>query len=560
MSELLLTVAEVLSRPLFQKAQVIAGKAGLHRRVRWVHIVETPHIDNSIIQGEELILTMGVGLESDGRSAASFLEKLIKKNASCLFLELGHYFKRIPDEMIEIAERHQFPLIAFTELVNFIELTQDLHPLIINRHHQMLVKLDTLSREFYSLSLTSRGVSSILKLLHEETNSQIIYLPKQGTPLFVPRLGSRTEETAWLEPIIKQKDLWEEQRTSPPYQWKTANRTFLIQPVGALEQIWGYVAIAITNREVDEFDVLLLDRAAISITQDLMRKHFMEEKKSHSEAIWMEELIHNQFSSEEQIKPFILHKLKLSASFSYRIIVIELPEIQPDLHMIDEELESLHLHLSVKIRSAFKSRLFHPFLLPKSTEIVVLAVDLGPPRSGKERLTKVAETLQSAATQEQLGFSSFRIGIGREYSTLMQAHQSYHEAKQLLQINQKNPQANYLFYEDAGVYRLLLMLEKDPFIRTFIEDHLAPLIEHDRTKGTELLKTLQVFMEQDGSKQLTAQKLFIVRQTLYHRLEKIKELLGEDFMSADRRLALSMALRAYQFLHPESLERRETSP
>jgi purine catabolism regulator len=107
------------------------------------------------------------------------------------------------------------------------------------------------------------------------------------------------------------------------------------------------------------------------------------------------------------------------------------------------------------------------------------------------------------------------------------------------------------FYEELGVFRLLLFWEQEQVLRSFIEDYLAPLIEHDETKGTELLKTLKVYLDEDGSKRLTAQKLHIVRQTLYHRLEKIQELLGNDFLSTEKRLSMEIALRAYQYLHPE---------
>lgn len=43
----------------------------------------------------------------------------------------------------------------------------------------------------------------------------------------------------------------------------------------------------------------------------------------------------------------------------------------------------------------------------------------------------------------------------------------------------------------------------------------------------------------------TAERLFIVRQTLYHRLEKIEQLLGSDFMQTEKRLALELILFSY---------------
>ena len=55
-------------------------------------------------------------------------------------------------------------------------------------------------------------------------------------------------------------------------------------------------------------------------------------------------------------------------------------------------------------------------------------------------------------------------------------------------------------------------------------------------------ETLKVYLHTNGQKKDTAERLFIVRQTLYHRLEKIEQLLGPDFMQPEKRLALELML------------------
>lgn len=66
----------------------------------------------------------------------------------------------------------------------------------------------------------------------------------------------------------------------------------------------------------------------------------------------------------------------------------------------------------------------------------------------------------------------------------------------------------------------------------------------------QLLETLEVYLQTNGSKQETARRLYIVRQTLYHRIRKIESLLGEDFMNGEKRLALEFMLLARKFLVP----------
>ncbi|RKJ37959.1 PucR family transcriptional regulator, partial [Butyricicoccus sp. 1XD8-22] len=112
-------VSEVLGRPLFKKAKIIAGKEGIFRPIRWVHVLQVAHVE-ALLSGNEMILSTGVGLRKGGEIV--FIKKLIDLGVSCLCIELGHFFENIPKEMISIANQYQFPLIIFEERVRFIDL------------------------------------------------------------------------------------------------------------------------------------------------------------------------------------------------------------------------------------------------------------------------------------------------------------------------------------------------------------------------------------------------------------------------------------------------------
>jgi purine catabolism regulator len=120
-----LSVEEVLRRKCFQHAELLAGETGLHRMVKWAHIMEVTQI-RKLLNGNELILSTGVGWKEEKEVFISFLEQLIESNASGLCIELGTYISTIPQEIIELANRHHFPLIVFNKEVRFLDITQDL--------------------------------------------------------------------------------------------------------------------------------------------------------------------------------------------------------------------------------------------------------------------------------------------------------------------------------------------------------------------------------------------------------------------------------------------------
>lgn len=545
-TDIRLRVVDVLERPIFAKAKVIAGKNGLQRKLRWVHVLEVSNFE-SLIHGEEMILSTGVGLHMSVSSKIAFLEKLIRHDVSCLCLELGQYFSSVPDEMIKLADEHDFPLIVFHETVRFVDITHDIHSLIISRHHKMLEELENIAKDFHRLTLTSQGTHHILKLLHKSTKAQVVYLPVLGNPQCTPVL-SEDKLRGIMEIINKQKRNQHQLQTiQSPYQLPDSNKTLLLQPVGAMGQIWAYLGLVLKTREPAEFDLLVLDRAALALAQDMLRKKYMEEHKLHSENLWVGDVINSRLKNEEQIRNLLGPRLKEAKHLTCRVCLIELPDLPgtQGSQATEDETEAVQYHFALMVRSVFEKHAFHPFMTAKNNQLIVIVVNLTQDGAEKKRMQDVLNTLQfTYKKNKQASPLPFQLGVGRAYSNLVDSYLSYQEARDVMRIgNSCGP-----FYEDTGIFRLLFSLENVEALYSFVEDYLGPLLKYDQKKGGELVHTLKIYLDHHGSKNVAAHKLFVTRQALYNRLEKIRELLGDDFMSPDRRLSIEVALRAHQMI------------
>jgi sugar diacid utilization regulator len=107
-----------------------------------------------------------------------------------------------------------------------------------------------------------------------------------------------------------------------------------------------------------------------------------------------------------------------------------------------------------------------------------------------------------------------------------------------------------LAFEQTGAYRLLLsaMTENPGELQRFYAETVEPLVAYDEQYETELLQTLETFLEADGNVAGTAQRLFTHRHTVYYRLERVRELTGLDVSSSDGREKLSLGLKAMRVL------------
>jgi len=107
-----------------------------------------------------------------------------------------------------------------------------------------------------------------------------------------------------------------------------------------------------------------------------------------------------------------------------------------------------------------------------------------------------------------------------------------------------------LAFEQTGAYRLLLstMSENPRELERFYAETVEPLVAYDRQYETDLVRTLETFLDADGNVAGTAQRLFTHRHTIYYRLERVRELSGLDVASSDGREKLSLGLKAMRVL------------
>ena len=99
-------------------------------------------------------------------------------------------------------------------------------------------------------------------------------------------------------------------------------------------------------------------------------------------------------------------------------------------------------------------------------------------------------------------------------------------------------------FDDTGAYRLLLSaMSEDPAeLQRFYAETIEPLVAYDEQYETDLVVTVEAFLDADGNVAGTAQRLFTHRHTIRYRLERVRELSGLDVGSTDGREKLSLGL------------------
>jgi sugar diacid utilization regulator len=121
---------------------------------------------------------------------------------------------------------------------------------------------------------------------------------------------------------------------------------------------------------------------------------------------------------------------------------------------------------------------------------------------------------------------------------------------------------SFLAFEDTGAYRLLLpAMSEDPGeLERFYQETLAPLAAYDEQYETDLVTTVETYLENDGNVAQSAATLYTHRHTVRYRLERVRELTGHDIGSSEGREKLSLGLKAMRVLGIASAAGPATEP
>ena len=135
------------------------------------------------------------------------------------------------------------------------------------------------------------------------------------------------------------------------------------------------------------------------------------------------------------------------------------------------------------------------------------------------------------------------VGVSRVCRSVEDYPVAFEQARRALLMGRaiRGPGAAVTFDELGAQWHLFTIAQQQ--VRDVYQERLGMLLEHDRERGTQLFRTVEVYLECMGNAKLTAQKLFVHRNTLRQRFDKIRHVAGVDLSDHARWFDLMMAVR-----------------
>jgi sugar diacid utilization regulator len=177
-------------------------------------------------------------------------------------------------------------------------------------------------------------------------------------------------------------------------------------------------------------------------------------------------------------------------------------------------------------------------------EVVILCPD-----PDGEAGRRVAATVLRELEANLSGFA-FAVGRSRVARDPVDLHRAGNEALLAANVVEGDQDEALLSYDDTGTYQLLLPHMSDPGeLKRFYDETVSKLVAYDEQYETsDLVGTLETFLECDGNVNATAARLITHRHTVRYRFERVREITGLDVNSTDGREKLSFGLKAMRVL------------
>jgi purine catabolism regulator len=523
------TVREVLQLSALAtgRPSVVGGRDHLDRPVRWVHSSDLPDLTD-LLEGGELVLTTGPTLADGTPRAEAYLRMLAAQGVAGLVIELGTHLGAVPEHLGTLADSLSLPVVTLTERTRFVEVTQQVHRLIVTDQYEEVEFARTTHEVFTSLNISRASTTDIVTRAAQTLGAPLVLEDLSRHVLAFCALDTST--TALL-------DQWADRsRLHDAAAGHAGAPAWSAVPVGFGAERWGRLVLPAQASDASRAR-MVLERAAQSLQLHRMIQQERDALVVQALGGLLDDLLSARVNEEEEAMARAT-ALGLAPSSRYAPLSVRLPQ-RPGTDALAQGEADRRLLTAVR-QSA--TAVGGSAIASIRREGTVSAVISCPPKGADRALDAVCGGLRERLTGRS-GTEGWAAGTAPASASLIGAAHGLTEAEHLAEVGLTMPEAHRLYRStDVRLRGLVALLRDDHRLQAFAETELGRLLDHDARTGENLLALLRTHLDCAGSKTHTARLTGLSRPTLYSRLRTLERVLGVSLETAESRTSLHTAL------------------
>lgn len=249
-----------------------------------------------------------------------------------------------------------------------------------------------------------------------------------------------------------------------------------------------------------------------------------------------------RFDGDNFIKNLLLDNLLLVDIYS-RAKKLRIENNVPRVVFLIETEIDKEFNVVEIVRSIFPTKQ-KDFVTAVDEKSIILVKELKE-KDSKEEIDQISKHIYDTLSAEAM--TSVYVAIGTVVNDLKNVSASYKEAKMALEVGKIFEENKKIVnYEQLGIGRLIYQLPA-PLCKMFINEVLHGLSMDQFDEET--LTTVNKFFENNLNVSETSRQLYIHRNTLVYRLDKLQKMTGLDLRNFDDAIIFKIMLMVIKYMH-----------
>lgn len=528
-------VREVMKIYPFSRAKLIGGAGGLDRIVESANMQEVPHVERWMHPGE-ILFSAGYAFEGpDG--GVKVMERIDAIGAAALAMKPGQCLDRVPENMIACADRIDLPLFQLPEELPYID---HIIPILERINQQQLFQLrrvESIHNQLTQTILREEGLEGICLTLHQVTGKPVCITAPTGRSLLASCPRDASLDTAALQEALANRLQGRGSWDLKPNQCNTIGYgqgcMAICVPIVLHERqhdCLAYLLLDCGSEHLPDTDLMAFEHASSLISIELLKERAIVEQEQKIREKLLEDLLMKRYEDKQMLYRRGL-SLGVDLEKPYCIFIIDPDGFEDYInHRLKGSSEAQLQQIKSKIQGMIRAEMEHlciPQLLLGNSMSMVGMISV----SGTGDVARCRAALGRLITRIEAAYPKlyFSAGIGRVQTDITQADAGLREARLALncsRLPQFQSRDRTACFEELGALTFLSQLTGSQAMECYYQEHIGRLIDYDRERGTDLVNTLDCYFHCRQNLRLTAETLFIHKNSVIYRLKKMESLLG----------------------------------
>lgn len=551
-----ITVREMLKIGVLQRAIIICGENGLDNIVKSVTVMDVPDI-SKWLKGNEFLLTNAFAIKDDIVAQKKLISDLKSKNVAALGIKLKRFIDEVPEEMIRLSNMYNIPIVELPPEISWIDVIEPVMQEIINNQLKILEDTIQINNELMATASNSTDLDTLCKSVEKLISrpiaiidSKLNLIEKSDNPIW-QTIDFQSLNNDSISPYVFSNEITVNKNiyNLNNKQFQATDMNVLLSPIEKNKVNYGYIMVLIKDKPNDlkNHDILCLGQASILALLELTIKSSMENISRIFYNSFLSTLIDGTFSDKEEI--FSRAKFIGKTVYEkYSIILINLSGFKnytlklKDTEINEVMMDNLNRNL---INTLYRSipQISDALIYFKNDFLVLFLPDKdGVSSNFKKTIVNIQKLLSTYIKDKTI-----KIGVG-DVHDILHIHKSYNEANTSLKLTEIFINKNIIYFDDLGILKIFIDKNNNIDIDTLKKYHdniILPLLTSDAKNDSNLFETLDTFVKYNFSIPKTSESLFVHKNTLRFRLNKIEDLLNISLNNSEDIFNITLSLKIH---------------